>query len=59
MKSEEEIKALRECYIEESGSYSRSYAKAVLAGDDDQAARFLLTLSRIQGMIDACRVVLE
>lgn len=59
MKSEEEIKALRECYLEEFGSYSRSYAKAVLVGDDDQAARFLLALSRIQGIIDACRVVLE
>jgi hypothetical protein len=59
MKSEEEIKALRECHLEEFGSYSRSYASAVLAGDDDQAACFLISLSRIKGMIDAYRVVLE
>ena len=59
MKSEEEIKALRECHLEEFGSYSRSYVNAVLAGEDDQAARFLITLSRIQGIIDAYRVVLE
>lgn len=59
MKSEEEIKALRKRRLEEFGFYSRSYAKAVLVGDDDQAARFLLTLSLIKGMIDAYRVVLE
>ena len=58
MKSEEDIKALRECHLEEFGSYSRSYASAVLAGEDDQAARFLITLSRIEGMIEAYRVVL-
>lgn len=59
MKSEEEINALRECNVEEFGSYARSYARLVLIGDDAQAARFLLALSRLQGMIDAYRVVLE
>ena len=59
MKSEEEINALRECHVEEFGSYARSYVGSVLVGDDAQAARFLLVLSRLQGMIDAYRVVLE
>lgn len=59
MRSEEEIKALRVYRIEEFSSYSRSYVNAVLAGEDDQAARFLITLSRIEGMIEAYRVVLE
>jgi len=59
MRSEEEIKALRECHLEEFSSYSRFYVNAVLAGEDDQAARFLISLSRINGMIEAYRVVLE